>query len=322
MVGEVVLEELDISTLINKKWFKSTENSSIWYTAFQVITNNPLEKKYELLEFEDLNCVIKNGSLKYIQIDDNAIDISHSNCILPIPDNKISKESIWLILITPYIIDGIKINEELIKDKIKSYASLFSIIFEENVIYKQLFENVIDLKTGILTVSTNTIVNPIFIPYPFLSADNLKEVSNIVEAKIKLNETEQNKVDSSLTWYYDSIRDIGTGSFLKCWIAIEILVLNDSNIKPIKEKFYRIYNKSLKDDNELFMIGKLYNIRGDIVHNGSKRPIHWLLLKYLQSIYNDILFEILGLESKHFAKTLIEEKKINLYDIINYNKFD
>lgn len=321
MVGKVA-EELDISTLISKKWFTSTENSSIWYTAFQVITNNPLVKKYELLEFADVNCIIINGSLKYYKIDDNAIEISHTNCVLPAPEFKISQEGIWLLLISPYKIDGIKINEVLIKDRIKSYASLFSIVFGENVIYKQLFENVINCETGIPTVSTVTILNPNSSPYPTINTETLIQINNIVEAKFKLNEKERNKVDSSLTWYFDSLKDMGTSSFLKTWVAIEILALNDSNIKPIKEIIYRIYDKPLNDDNELYMIGKLYSIRGDIVHNGSKRPIHGLLLKYIQSIYIDILFEILGLESKHFAKTLIEEKKINLYDIINYNKFD
>lgn len=319
MVGEGKVEEFENFILINKNWFKNIENSSIWYTAFKVVTTNAIEKKYELLEFDNLNCVIINGSLKYFRIQDNDIDVNFSEFILPSAEIKTTNEGIWLLFISPYIIDGTKLDEEQIKDRIKSYASLFSIVFGENVIYKQIFENIISCKTGIPTATSSTIINPRSNPNPIISTKNLLQVSDIVKAKNNLNQTLQNKVDSSLTWYYDSIKDFGTSSFLKCWIAIEILVLNDSNIKPIKEIFYKIYNESETRDNELFMIGKLYGIRGEIVHDGSKRPIHGLLLKYLQFIYIDIFYEILQLEPRYATQLLLDNIKLNLDDLINYN---
>ena len=116
-----------------------------------------------------------------------------------------------------------------------------------------------------------------------------------------------------MRWFESAIYDKGIDSLLKYWISIETLAMPDTtNIKVINEILSSAYKRTLDEVRDLFEVGRLFGLRSSIVHEGFNVPIGWLLLKYLEALYVDILFGILGLPCESRAEEIIKNPEFSL----------
>ncbi|MFH1114783.1 MAG: hypothetical protein V1792_12780 [Pseudomonadota bacterium] len=99
----------------------------------------------------------------------------------------------------------------------------------------------------------------------------------------------------------------GVDSFVKYWISLETLAMKDTTkVRPINEILAKCYDLTVKAATNRFHVGRLYGVRGDIVHKGVSKGIDLTLKKYLEAIYLDVLFHKLGLPCEHRAGSLLE----------------
>ncbi|HKB64568.1 MAG TPA: hypothetical protein VKC61_01855 [Pyrinomonadaceae bacterium] len=90
-----------------------------------------------------------------------------------------------------------------------------------------------------------------------------------------------------------------------------------TNIVPLVESMARIYSISKDEARKKFLIGRLFGIRSQIVHNGMIIPIEDKLLQFLDAVYADLLYEQLGLVTEHRAETLLSSKGLKLEDLLD-----
>jgi hypothetical protein len=97
----------------------------------------------------------------------------------------------------------------------------------------------------------------------------------------------------------------GVFAFLKCWIAIETLAMPDgTNIRPAILTLAAAYNMSEAEARDFFAIGRLFSLRGDIVHRGLTPRMDQYLLAYIEGVYVDLLAQVLGVGSRIAQATL------------------
>lgn len=91
--------------------------------------------------------------------------------------------------------------------------------------------------------------------------------------------------------------------YVMYWIALEALAMpGDSDIRPLEDTLERIYSITREDVRNEFNVGRLFGLRGRIVHDGHRPIIRRALLDYVEALYCDVLFDLLGLPSEHRAR--------------------
>jgi hypothetical protein len=75
-----------------------------------------------------------------------------------------------------------------------------------------------------------------------------------------------------------------------------------TDIRPINIILTAIYNEALEKVREEFLVGRLFGLRSSIVHDGAKPAIHGDVLQYVNHLYTDILFHIVGQPTEQRAK--------------------
>lgn len=93
--------------------------------------------------------------------------------------------------------------------------------------------------------------------------------------------------------------------FLMFWIALEILVDGRGKMvtRKVKDQLSQIYpNRNV--DKIAEVVGRIYGIRGDIVHQGVRQPENLdEKLKQLEDIFSDLLTARLGLSPKYISES-------------------
>ena len=84
-----------------------------------------------------------------------------------------------------------------------------------------------------------------------------------------------------------------------------------TDIRPINIALARIYGLSRDEVTTRFKIGRIFGLRSDIVHNGQVRSIHQQLQRYIQAVYVDILFDLLGQASERRAEAVLDDATFN-----------
>ncbi len=216
----------------------------------------------------------------------------------------------WIILITPYVCDGVQRTELETKNSILVAEALLSALNSPNMVYEKVFENIVELSP----IKT-TAFSPTFLfstQRPNLQASALQLLSQSAVNLQALPENMQNRVTLSLRWYGKSLVQ-GLDGFLSIWIAIEVLGMpDDTNVKPVVQTLANIYQLDYQAAVNRFQLGRIHGFRSQIVHDGKMFPIHSLLIAYLQAIYVDLLEETLHLPHRRRAETVLNDPQFDL----------
>ena len=140
-----------------------------------------------------------------------------------------------------------------------------------------------------------------------VSNGRLKTIEGTRNALEALDEDEKNRILLSLRWFENASSRAGASSgvdlFLTYWIALEALGVPDSrgDIRPLNEKLASIYGGDAATASARFVTGKLAGLRAHIVHHGKRATISGAILVYLESLYVDVFFHVLGLPGEQRA---------------------
>ena len=303
-----------LTTLAPDSWFTQKEGSSFWLSVYRILSvpKESLLSESKKVDFTQVRAIILYGTLKYY--DANQIEVVSEN-LLKIDASKSqmkeTAEGVYLLLLTPFDVDGKNGNEFLTKQNISVAAALFAAFNGRNIIYEHLFDNIVHMD-GRTSSFTPSIINPLFFSKPDISDSRLKKISESERSIYTFDEPIQERIRLSLRWFISALYDGGVDAYLKYWIAIETLAMPDTtNIGDIKKIISKAYSLSLNEVEEKFKIGRIFGLRGRIIHDGEIIPIHGHLLKYIEALYVDILFEQLSLPCENIA-----------FNIINSNEFD
>lgn len=116
-------------------------------------------------------------------------------------------------------------------------------------------------------------------------------------------------LELSLRWFQRAVGEDGADALLSLWVAIEALELTTTDIAPISVALGEIYRVSPREAKAEFMVGRLYGLRGAIVHGGARPAIDALLIDYVEALYSDLLLRRLGLAPEHRSRLHLTEHR-------------
>lgn len=318
--GEKKLNQLTFIQYVPSDWIENRHVKNVWISGYRVfIDKSKLNFIEKIIDLTDIRLVLIFGRFSYLDTKDAKIDFY--------PDGRgfvdgtkirreISKEDIYLLIITPYEKDSLNLNEAVIKDKIDAYLGLLILIFGRNIVFENIFENQFGIIENKVSAFAARCENPLYFAFPNINDENINIVQSINSFTQQQPNAIKNRLLLSLRWFKNANYDSGVDAFLKFWIALEIVAMPDNtDIRPINKILVQIYNLSLEDTQNKFNIGRLFGLRAKIVHDGKIIPIHQNLLKYIGAIYKDIYFYLSGIPVEK-----ISEKVLNMtgFNFIKY----
>ena len=185
-----------------------------------------------------------------------------------------------------------------------------------NVAYLRVSEFMFEVANPAASTSvTATFENPLALPVPRLRRAERMRFGALLK---NLNQRDQDpsiedRLHLSCRWFSSAIEQVGPDAFLRYWIALEALAMPDStNIKAINEHLSQGYGLSVHQAAQRFLVGRLFWLRGQIVHCGYHGPVPGEVLSYIAAIYIDVLLQVFGLPSEGRAESELRESGAKL----------
>lgn len=170
------------------------------------------------------------------------------------------------------------------------------------LVFERVFDNVVDLATGQLTIFSPALKTPAAYGQPRFSDADLAVVGDASKALDERDAVLQARVRLALHWFHQALHDDTQDEFIKLWVAVEALAMPDTtNVKPVNEILGASYAITTQDAARQFGVGKLQGLRSRILHNGEQLVIHGNLTNYVRALFTDVLLEVLGLPAQHRA---------------------
>ncbi len=316
------LDTLSWEQLLPSEWLAPMGSGLLWQTCYHVMLLPPDVLSSNPIYF-DLNnsmVILIEGQLEYVSLQElGVVSKEIPEIKYQISGIELTTQGNYLTIIFPLEDESSQCEKEA-KDKVDILTGLLALIFGDNIVYKKYFENVINIKNNSRSVSSPVIKVPSAIPPPDITREN---VSLIRDIYVKLNSIpieKRNRIELSLRWFSEAMYSSGPDAYIKFWIALEAVgMVNTSDIRPLKKMLAEVYTITTEEVSTKFHIGRLFNIRCAIVHDGKKLPIQAKILEYLQVLYKDILFQVLDIPSKHAVESWIKEYKLDLVSLLDIN---
>src|SRR5260370_36618921 len=317
-----MIEKMPVMQFISASWFKDVKKSSIWIAGYRMmlLTQAAFTQSPLIIDLDDVRAIFLYGKLSYMDSSnifqvgiDHAYNINSTKF-----DTKETNIGSWTILITPYMSDGVQRSEPDTKNSIVVAEGILSALNSPNIVYQKIYENIIDLSSSTTTAFSPIILNPGTNPPPNIKASALQLLSQSTVNLHALPENIQNRVKLSLRWYSKSLIEVGIDGFLSIWIALEVIGMPDtSNVRPAIDSLAKIYQLDLRTAVNRFQLGRIQAFRSKIFHQDQMFPIHFLLTKYLEAIYIDLLIETLSLPRERRAEKVLTNPQFDLYGVLH-----
>lgn len=294
-------------------WFQDPGKSSLWISGYRMLRVPPEQLVPAIsLDLEHVRLLFLRGSVSYTDASAAKIEI-HSEQDWRFDASRIqnvtSPEGTYLLALAPYAVDGREGNEAQTRDNIRSALGLVATFYTKAAIYQHLFDNILLIGEQKTSAFSPVLQNPNWFPPVDLSGDSVKKIATINAALLGRPAEERNRIYLALRWLHAAvIEEDGVDSLLKYWVAIETLAMPDTtNILPANQRLAQGYEIELSEARDRFRLGRLANLRSDIVHNGKRLAIHSQLLRYVEYLFNDLLSVSLGVQCQRRAQTVIDE---------------
>lgn len=323
MNSESETTTLSISDLAPTSWFTQKEGSSLWITGYRMlrVRQEDLPVGYKAIDLDGVRAILVYGGLRYLDSSQAKIKIeSDTNWIFDASAIKHTEapQGAYLLLLTPLDIDGKEGNEARIRERIAAAVGLLATIGGRNMVYERLYENILHLEDGKLSAFSPIWENPLWFPSVDASDEKVALISDAGKAIAALPASERNRIELSLRWFQDAVFDGSANGFLKYWIALETLGMPDtSDIRPLNERLASVYGLAYEMARDRFKVGRLFGLRSRIVHDGEIVPIHAQLSRYLEALYNDVLFCILNLNSERRSEAVLAQPDFKLEEYLH-----
>jgi hypothetical protein len=218
----------------------------------------------------------------------------------------------YLLILQPFIVDGVEHSEYEVKKNAGIIAGLYAVINGYNMAYKRAFDFHCSMD-GKTSCASPAFINPGAFPDPDLSTHRLEQISDLGKQLDEMTPQEKNRIKLSLYWFEQGLRANGLDGFIKHWVAIETLAMPDeTNVKPVNEILAKLYKCTLKEASDKFGIGRIQGLRSRILHNGEDLSIHQDLSKYVEAIFFDLLMACFGINDAHRSASVLNSPDFDL----------
>lgn len=315
--GAPRMDSVPLSRLVPDNWFGEKSQSSVWLSVFQIFRVAPENFVNDLLSIDlgSIRAILMYGSLSLPSM---SLEFKVSGGQLEI-NSKLEEASlplaVYLMLVAPFTVDGRPGNEPIIKEKCSSAVGLLVAINGRNMAYKHVHEAVVHLGSGYIETSSNVIENPFYFPEPDIADERLDLIGQLARTIEGLSEPDRNCVNLSLRWFEQGSYTSGVDSYLSYWIALETLSMYGTNIKPVNDLLAQAYGVSYQEASARFHIGRLFGLRGRIVHEGARVAVHSGILQYISAVYVDCLLQKLEFDCLGKTVAVLESGEFN-YSLI------
>jgi hypothetical protein len=176
-----------------------------------------------------------------------------------------------------------------------------------NIAFKRMFDLTLCFATG----ATQAVSNEVIGPNGFgadVSQAALDVVGGLSDAASGLGEDVQSRLKMALWWHSQAMSEAHMRRFVFTWTAIEALCMTTSNIRPVNEWLASAYGISLSSAVTEFEIGRLQNVRSDIVHGSQRLTFAPVLGAYADALFRDLVRQALGAECVGAARSILESE--------------
>jgi len=201
----------------------------------------------------------------------------------------------WALLITPTQVHRDATDEARSRQRIEVAVAVLAILGTRNLVFEKVSDTAV-CRAGETIGFGDPFENPGFFAVPQLQPSALEGFRLAMERLSGLPTADRGRVELSLGWIEQSQRGMNTSdSFVKAWIALEILAMPDwETLTPMNEALAKAYGIGLDDARQLFEVGRLFGLRGSILHQG-RTAVDARLIAYAAGLYEDLLRGQLGL---------------------------
>lgn len=218
----------------------------------------------------------------------------------------------FLMLMTPTEYAEGTTAEEETRSRLRSVLALLHLALGRNIAFDPLGDLILT-SSGDVTAMTPALRNPTYDPPPNLPGERRQLISGLEGAISGLDEQQRNRMELSLQWFFRAEETHqGVDGFLMHWFALESLAMPGSEkIGALEKQLAEVYQLNQSDVRERFRLGKLYGLRGDIVHHGYHAPIHSRVLDFMAAMYWDLLLANLNLAPYRAAGAILAAHDID-----------
>jgi hypothetical protein len=309
--------ERSLASWIPDGWFSNNATSAFWVTGYQIIHTGNLED-IRIYDFCGSRIIILHAELSYprisgdfsLEVKDGAARVAGLNF-----DTFKAPFASYLLILQPYIVDGIEHSEYEVKKNAGTIAGFYTAINGFNMAYKRAFDFECSMD-GQTTCAGPVFLNPGAFPDPDLSVDRLNKICDLGKKLDAMDLRDRNRIKLALYWFEQGLHAKGLDGFIKHWVAIETLAMPDeTNVKPANEILAKLYGCTVKDASEKFGLGRIQGLRSRILHNGEDLSIHQDLSRYVEALFFDLLMACFGICDAHRSASILESPDFNLKNI-------
>ncbi len=299
-------------SLCDPAWARSGTFNMLYVEAYELALA-PAHVPRRNFRFDDIVVAIKTAKLKYLELAGIKVKFDEKRKLHLNADHRtsVSELSPKLITVQPYASankDGLK----KLSERSDECVSLLVATNYRNIAFRQLFTQTIGISDNSIAMSSDAFRLPFDLPRPDLSATALSRFQRSHEHLDKYPPEKKRKILLSLRWHLKSIQSDGVDCFLNLWIALETLSMNTSNISDMNKLLAAAYSITQPEAAATFGIGRIYGLRCNIVHSGSRQTISTNLTDYMECLYSDLLqYTLLG-AIQNRSKRYIAEHGIDI----------
>ncbi len=316
------IREVKLAEQVPKEWGFSEGATDLWLSCYRIF----LAKRAELIGtevrfFDALGCrlLMFFGQPKYI--DPGRMRLAPWDGVNPVEmiaegaQERTADPGAYLMVVTPYPRDAVPEDEPRTRQRIKALVGLVRAMLGRNAAFDVIYENIIH-SDGKTTASTRGIENPLWFGSPRLTVEALSDLQEISQ-RLSQDETRSNRLSLALRWLDEGVTTGGVDSFIRLWIALETLGMPDgTDIRQLIEALSRAYGVKPEEAQERFLVGRLFGLRGAIVHDGKQPALHSNMLAYMLAIFVDIFREKLGMRPVNAAQAWLDRADPDLPSLI------
>jgi hypothetical protein len=218
----------------------------------------------------------------------------------------------FLLLMTPTEYAEATTAEEETRSRLRAVLALLHLALGRNIAVEPLGDLILT-SSGDVTAMTPALRNPTYDPPPNLPGERRQLISGLEGAISGLDEHQRNRIELSLQWFFRGEETHqGVDGFLMHWFALESLAMPGSEkIAAIETRLAKIYQFNHASVRESFRLGKLYGLRGDILHHGYHPAIDARVLDLMAAVYWDLLLDTLKLAPFRAAGAILAAHDID-----------
>lgn len=296
----------NIADFAPDRWFSNRKASSLLLTGFEIAGARFENGTGIAVDLGNCMVILSPGPISYFDPGNLNREFDSANVLWLTPTGARFRETTdrgHILILCPLQVDGQPYHEAEVRQSASAYCGLVAVLCGRNAVYQRVFENVLAADGSTTSGFTPIVENPAVFSPADVSAVRLTTLLSAGQAISVLSGPASNRIQLSLHWFESSLRSNGVDAFLKSWIAFEILTMKrETDIRPLNEALATIYQCSVKEADQEFLVGRLFGLRSRVVHNGELIELHYHVQEYLVALYCDILLHRFDLPTEARAR--------------------